>query len=298
MSKQGSTKDSIRHVVSGLEKPDRIDRYLRNAFPDWGRKETSKLITASEVELNGRIVHLGSWEVTNGDVIEIDTPPEPLPVGFTAFDPAWILADDGAIIALNKPAGLLTEPTRWGEGVNLYDLALAHFNHDLWMPHRLDRDTSGVVLFARDDEIGRWLDMQFRERTVEKYYVAVVQAPNKLLVEGEIRAPLDFDTKRPDRVKVVRSGGKWAKTVYKAEPVDPAQGDRQLMHLWPETGRTHQLRVHLAHMGAPILGDRYYGDAASASRLMLHAAEIWLPRRYEREPVLYSAPIPPEFQVT
>ena len=285
--------DAIRHVVSGLEKPDRIDRYLRNTFPDWGRKETSKLITASEVELNGQIVHFGSWEVQNGDVIEIDTPPEPLPTGFTALDPAWILADDGEIIALNKPEGLLTEPTRWGEGVNLWDLAIAHFNCSLWLPHRLDRDTSGVVLLARSDDIGRWMDMQFRDRTVEKYYVAVVNAPNKLAGEGEIRAHLDFDKKRPDRVKVVRSGGKWAKTVYKAAP---HMDDKQLVHLWPETGRTHQLRVHLASMDAPILGDRYYGDAQSAPRLMLHAAEIWLPRRYEREPVLYSAPIPPEFK--
>ncbi len=293
MSKKGSAKGSIRHVVSGLEKPDRIDRYLRNTFPDWGRKETSKLITAGEVELNGRTVHFGSWEVENGDVIEIDTPPEPLPVGFTTFDPAWILADDGEIIALNKPEGLLSEPTRWGEGVNLLDLAQAHFGTDLWMPHRLDRDTSGVVIFARDEEIGRWLDMQFRERTVEKHYVAVVHAPNKLAAEGEIRAPLGFDAKRPDRVKVVRSGGKWARTVYKTNP--PA-GDKQFVSLWPETGRTHQLRVHLAHMGAPILGDRYYGDARSAPRLMLHAAELSLPRRNAREPVLYSAPIPPEFK--
>jgi 23S rRNA pseudouridine1911/1915/1917 synthase len=287
--------DAIRHVVSGLQKPDRIDRYLRHTFPHWGRKETGRLITAGKVELNGRTVHLGSWQVHNGDSLEIDTPPAPLPVGFTTFDTAWIVADDGTIIALNKPAGLLTEPTRWGEGINLLDLARAHFGANLWMPHRLDRDTSGVVLLARDDETGRWLDTQFRERTVQKHYVAVVHAPNKLAAEGEIRAPLFVDPQRPDRVMVVRSGGKWAKTLYKT---DAPQGNKQLVHLWPETGRTHQLRVHLAHMGAPILGDRIYGNAASAPRLMLHAAEITLPRHHEGEPTLYSAPIPPEFETT
>lgn len=292
MSDRKKQGERVRHVVSGLTGRDRLDRYLRHAFPTWGRREISKLITAGGVALNGRAVNLGSWEVRNGDVISIAQPPADLPVGPAALDPAWILADDGAIIALNKPAGLLTEPTRWETGVNLRDLAIAHFACALWLPHRLDRDTSGLVLLARDADTGRWLDSQFKARTIRKHYVAVVRVPNRLEAQGEIVTRLEFMPQRRDRVQVVRTGGMWARTVYASEP---PKGRGQLVHLWPDTGRMHQLRVHLAYMDAPILGDRYYGDAASAPRLLLHAADLTLPPRDAEPARIYSAPIPLEF---
>lgn len=298
MSAPKSEDVGVRHVVSGLTARDRLDRYLRHAFPTWGRREISKLITGGGVAINGRFVTLGSWEVRNGDAITIAQPPADLPAGPAVLDPAWILTDDGAIIALNKPAGLLTEPTRWDTGANLRDLAIAHFACALWLPHRLDRDTSGLVVLARDADTGRWLDAQFKARTIKKHYVAVVRVPNRLEAQGEIVTRLDFMAQRRDRVQVVRAGGMWARTVYQAEP---AQGQgvqqRQLVHLWPDTGRTHQLRVHLAYMDAPILGDRYYGDAASAPRLLLHAADLTLPPRDAQPARTWSAPIPPEFDV-
>ncbi len=292
----GAPEESLRLTVQGLAGPTRIDRFLRDRFPAWGRKETGRLIGAGQVQVNGKKVHLASWEVRNGDRLAIANPPAARPDGPTRFDPAWLLEDDGALLAVNKPAGLLSEPTRWGEGTNLRDLAAAFVGEPLEMAHRLDRDTSGVIVLARPGDTKRWLDAQFRTRTAHKQYVAVVHAPNELAAEGEIRAPLAPDPARDDRMRVVRAGGRPSLTCYRTQPPAPGRGGAaQWVDLWPETGRTHQLRVHLAHMGAPILGDRLYGDPASAPRLMLHALSLWLPGRDGGPPRRFDAPLPPEF---
>lgn len=280
------------YTVKGLSAPQRLDKTLRTAFPDWSRKATDAAINDRRVTVNGKPVWLGSWQVRNGDRIVVVDPPTAVERGPRIFDPAWILADTGAIIAIDKPAGLLSESNRWGAGVNLWALAEAHFQTPLTLFHRLDRDTSGVVLLTRSQtypEINRLLDHAFQQRTVQKTYYALVVSPNRLAEEGEIRLPLDHDPKHRDRMIVVRSGGQWARTLYE---VEPSQDTSQAVWLYPETGRAHQLRVHLAAMGAPILGDRLYGDRDSAARLMLHAHRIMLPALADAAEVEFVAPIP------
>lgn len=291
-----AVQESAHHTVRGLTAPQRLDKTLREAFPDWGRKASEAAIQSKRVTVNGKVIWLGSWQVRNGDRITVADPPTALERGPQTFDPAWVLADDSAIIAINKPAGLLSEMNRWGQGVNLWALAKAYFAARLTLFHRLDRDTSGVVLFTRperDAQINRLLNQCFQQRTVHKTYLAQVAFPNALASKGEIRLPLDHDPKRRDRMVVVRSGGQWACTRYRTE--EPRDGV-QTVWLYPETGRTHQLRVHLAASGAPILGDRLYGEADAAPRLMLHAQRIALPFPKGNERV-YTAPIPPEFDV-
>jgi 23S rRNA-/tRNA-specific pseudouridylate synthase len=149
-----------------------------------------------------------------------------------------------------------------------------------------------VVLFTRSaqfPEINRLLDQHFQQRTVQKTYYAHVAYPNRLEAEGEIRLPLDHDPRQRDRMVVVRSGGLWAKTLYTTEP--PRDGF-QPVWLFPETGRTHQLRVHLAALGAPILGDRLYGEQRSALRMMLHAYQIVVPEMEFSSELSFTAPIP------
>ena len=127
---------------------------------------------------------------------------------------------------------------------------------------------------------------------VVKEYVAIVAAPNLLQDEGRISARLAPDPQRRERMIVVTKGGQGAATRY---AVAARQADRCLVRLWPETGRTHQLRVHLALLQAPILGDRLYGDAQAAPRLLLHAWQLTLPDPAGTGPRTFVAPLPPEF---
>ena len=254
-----------------LPEPTRLDRVLRQHFPSWGRQAVQRAIIAGTVQVNGRNVWLASWQVRNGDSITISDPPGDKPSAPLGFDAAWLIADDGEIIAVNKPAGLLSEPAKAPNAVNLRDLARAYFAANLTLFHRLDRDTSGVMLLTRPGPINKLLSAAFQSGAVNKQYLALVAAPNRLEDAGVIAVRLAPDPQRHDRMVVASRGGQPAITRYQ---VEQRLADRLLVRLWPQTGRTHQLRVHLAHMGAPILGDRLYGDAASAPRLMLHAQSI------------------------
>ncbi|MBW7883046.1 MAG: RluA family pseudouridine synthase [Caldilineaceae bacterium] len=283
---------TVRTIVAqGLVSPTRLDRFLRQQDAAWGRQAVQQLISRRKVKVNGRPVWLSSWEIRNGDRVELDELPERKAEPPTSFDDSWLLADDGDIVAVNKPAGLLSEPTRWTQSANLLDLARVRFG-PVTLFHRLDRDTSGLVLLTRGAAINRRLAAAFQQRLVEKEYIAVVATPNRLAPAGTIQVRLDTHPQRADRMVAVTKGGHWALTRY---AVVAEEAGRQWVRLWPETGRTHQLRVHLAHLEAPILGDRFYGDANSAPRLMLHAWKIQLPATGDDPARSYLAPLPPGF---
>lgn len=282
----------VRVTARDLHKPVRLDRFLRDQFPDAGRRSIQSLIAGGRVNVNGRQVRLSSWLIRSGDRVELPGPPRAKPRPFAAIDDAWLIADEGEILAIDKPAGLLAEPTRYSGAVSLLALAEARFGK-LTLFHRLDRDTSGVILLTRSQTANRYLDHAFQQRTVEKEYVAAVRAPNRLLSEGVITAAIGPDPARRDMMAVVERGGKPAVTRYRVVAATDAV---QWVLLWPQTGRTHQLRVHLAHLDAPILGDRLYGgELSAAARLMLHAHSITLPAAQTFPPRTYRAPLPEDF---
>jgi RluA family pseudouridine synthase len=279
-------------VVHDLTKPTRLDRLLRNQFPTWGRQAVQQLISRGKVQVNGRVVWLASWTVQNRDRIEVWESPTAKPEPPMRFDDSWLIEATAELVVVNKPAGLLSEPTRWGQGVNLRDLASARFG-SLLLFHRLDRDTSGVVLLTRPGLINQYLDHAFKTHRVRKEYMAVVQHPNQLAAKGVIEERLAPDPQRRDRMGVTPRGGQPAVTRYQ---VERTSADRQWVRLWPETGRTHQLRVHLAHLGAPIWGDRLYGpQPPTVDRLLLHALRLELPDDGNFPARTYSAPLPGEF---
>ena len=283
---------SYTFAVAGLPAPTRLDRALQAHQPAWGRSAVRGLIEGRQVRVNGRPVWLCSWQVHNGDRIELLALPEAKPQPFEHFDDAWIIAEEPDLAAVDKPAGLLSESPRWREAGNLLDLARQRFG-PVHLFHRLDRDTSGVVLLTRNAAINHYLDAAFKQGAVEKEYLAVVAAPNQLQAEGVIRLPIGRHPTRRDMMAVVETGGQRAVTRYRVIHAGPAQ---QWLRLWPETGRTHQLRVHLAYLDAPILGDRlYHPDARGAPRLMLHASRISLPASAAHPQRAYVAPTPPEF---
>lgn len=262
-----------RFTVSGQGGQTRLDKALREKFPQWGRRAVSQVIERKQVRVNGKPVWLGSWKVGNGDKIEVFNPPKSKPPKQTAFDPNWVVADQGDLIVIDKPAGLLSQATRAGGDDNLLSLAQEYYSADIHLFHRLDRDTSGLCLLTRPGPVNATLDEVFKSQQVEKEYVAIVGQRGQLEESGTIRLYLDQHEHRVDMMQVVEKGGQYSQTAYRLE--GQTKGG-WLVRLWPKTGRTHQLRVHLASLQAPIVGDRLYGGT-SASRLMLHARRLALP---------------------
>ncbi len=272
--------------------PGRLDKTLRNAFPDWGRRAVGEVIAAKHVRVNGHAVWLASWMVQPGDRIEVHHPPGALPTGPSAFDDAWLIHIDEDIVVVDKPSGLRAEGTRAEDrSANLLSLCALRFG-DVTLTHRLDRDTSGVLVLARTRVARQALDEAFKSHSLEKHYVAVVQAPNRLADSGRISLSLAPDPRRHDRMIAVDAGGKAARTRYRVA----SRGElSDVVDLWPATGRTHQLRVHCAALGAPILGDRLYGSAASAPRMMLHAHSLEVPTIGGSAARTFLAQLPPGF---
>ncbi len=189
-------------------------------------------------------------------------------------DPLVVLHEDAQLLVLDKPAGLLSVP---GRGDHLADCLLTRAQAafpDALLVHRLDRDTSGVMVFALTPAAQRHLGQQFENRQVKKTYVARVWGrldPR----EGTVDAPLIVDWPNRPRQKIDWENGKPAVTDWK---VQSYEDHATRVRLFPQTGRSHQLRVHMLSLGHPILGDPFYADgpARDAPRLMLHATELRL----------------------
>lgn len=201
--------------------------------------------------------------------------------------PLQILYQDKDLLVVNKPSGLLTNP---GRALELSDSVLSRVKREFptaLLVHRLDLGTSGVVVFALRRKAERELKRQFAERLVKKRYLAVV-AGVMSAEPGEINLPLSADPDQAPKQRV-DTAGKPAQTFYQRIAV---RQDCSLVELRPVTGRSHQLRVHLAALGHPILGDNFYASpeqAAAAPRLLLHAAELRLQQPYSQQPLLFTA---------
>jgi tRNA pseudouridine32 synthase/23S rRNA pseudouridine746 synthase len=204
---------------------------------------------------------------------------------------SWVcLVQDAALVAADKPAGLLAVP---GRGEANRDCLAARVQADVpdaLVVHRLDQATSGVMLFGRGAASQRALSMAFAERRVAKRYEAIVHglvSPD----EGEIDLPLAADWPKRPRQQVDRERGKPSLTRWRVLSRDAAAGTTRLQ-LEPVTGRSHQLRVHLAAIGHAIVGDTLYAPRADAPRLMLHACELRLPHPADGRTLIVTSPLP------
>ena len=199
-----------------------------------------------------------------------------------------ILYQDESFLAVNKPTGLLTVPGKGPDKQDcLYHRVLEEFP-DALMVHRLDMDTSGLVLFARSPEAQRNLSMQFEQREISKTYIAVVEGVIQKNV-GMVDFPMrkDMDQRLPPKHVVDCVRGKKAVTEWK---VLERYENTTRVALFPKTGRSHQLRVHMQSIGFPIIGDPIYGQ--SAERLMLHAQSLELLHPITAEPIRLECPAP------
>jgi tRNA pseudouridine32 synthase/23S rRNA pseudouridine746 synthase len=188
----------------------------------------------------------------------------------TSNSPLDLIYQDDYLLVANKPAGLLAVPGRGEDKQDCLSSRLQQDFPDALIVHRLDMSTSGLMLFARGAEMQKRLSLMFQDREVEKRYIAVVAG--KLEPEtGEVNLPIAADWPNRPLQKIDAESGKHSLTRYRVLGID---NDNTRVELEPVTGRTHQLRVHMAAIGHPILGDALYGDEASAPRLMLHATSL------------------------
>ena len=269
----------------------RLDIYLSTKFDTTiSRSLWQKYIKAGYVSVNNKVATTPKFEVDETDEIALNLPEKEQ----TDVD-LPILYEDDDVIVVNKPSGLLThakgglsdEPT-----VAEIIRPKTSFATDTDRPgivHRLDRDTSGLLIIAKNPESAAHLQRQFAERTAKKTYIAITDGKPKLNA-AKIDLPIGRNPSAPSTFRI-DPNGKPAQTTYHVLAENDAQS---LVELEPTTGRTHQLRVHLAHLNTPILGDRVYGKSSDC-RMMLHAQklEITLP---SGERKVFEAAIPDEFK--
>lgn len=268
----------------------RLDAYVAQYWPEHSRSVWQKYIESGYVSVNGTVETVTKRVLGEDDEVTISVPSDPV------YDDHElpIIFQDLNVMVINKPIGVLTHSKgALNEEFTVADFfkRFSSYHADTNRPgiiHRLDRDTSGVLIGALNDETASMLQRQFSERKTHKTYIAVVEGAPKEH-EAIIDLPIGRNPKSPSSFRV-DPGGKTAQTKYK---VLGSNEKYSLVELKPITGRTHQLRVHMAYLGTPIRGDRVYGK--QADRLYLHAAslEITIP---EGDRKTFTAPVPDIFE--
>ena len=280
----------------------RLDRFLAGELAHLSRARVQALIRGGHVCLNRRPVSKPAEEVRAADIITCEEPPvvettlaaEPLSLS--------VLYEDDDLIVLDKAAGMVTHPAPGNDAGTLVNALLAHCptlsgiggERRPGIVHRLDKETSGCLVVAKNDFTHRALAAQFAGRTMDKYYLALVRGTPKPSA-GTIDAPIGrHPVHRKKMAVLVPPHGRSARTDYRViRPL--AGGAGSLVECRLHTGRTHQIRVHFKHLGYPILGDALYGGPRPPARQMLHAWKLGFahPRTGERRE--FRAPLPPDF---
>lgn len=292
----------------------RIDAYLASRYPDYSRSVIQKVIDADAVLINGKVVK-ASYRVREGDEISVWLPelasdeilPEDIPLS--------ILYEDEWLTVVDKPPGLVTHPAKGHWSGTLVNALQFHFDtlstvsgeQRPGVVHRLDRDTSGLMIVAKEDSAHRLLARQFEQRTIQKEYLAIVQ--------GEIERDSDYIEKfigphpthrEKTAIRRAEDGGKPASTYY--ETIERFRGF-SLVRCLPRTGRTHQIRVHMLYIGYPIVADKLYSgrdrltladvsgrpadsEITLIDRQALHARRIRFEHPVTNAPLDFTSPVP------
>jgi 23S rRNA pseudouridine1911/1915/1917 synthase len=275
---------------------ERIDRFIA-ARGGISRGEARRALERGGVFLEGKRCKVAGRLVRAGQkvVVNLEEAGRAAEAAVT-LDRSRLLFADAHVAVVDKPAGVPAQPTLTSDRGHLPELVASLLGAPVRLVHRLDRETSGVTVLARTADAARVLADAFREGSPEKTYLALcARAPEP--PEGRIDAPLGKDPRHPGR-RMVTDAGEAAATRYRTLAVGP--GGVALVEAFPETGRTHQIRVHLAARGAPLLGDARYGGPRMVAdlpvpRVMLHARRLEVPHPSTGERVAFEAPVPADF---
>ena len=292
---------TIQLVVAKSAARLRIDRYLANELAQFSRTRLQRLIQKGFVRLNGKPARPRDF-VHTGDRIDLSEPPPQKNDNQPEAIPLDILFEDDDLLVLNKPAGLVMHP---GAGHREHTLVNALLYHSPKLSgiggmerpgivHRLDKETSGCLVVAKNDETHRGLSLQFRARTVEKIYLALVGGKLRKSA-GTIEEKIARHPVHRQRMAAISSRGRDAKTEYR---VIGEGKNASLIECRLHSGRTHQIRVHLHHLGHPVLGDKVYAPklAKDFSRQMLHAWKLGFQHPRTGDWKSFEAPWPDDFR--
>ena len=281
----------------------RLDKLLMARLPGYSRSHVQALIRGGHVLVDGAAQKAG-YKFKGGEQVAVWLPTRPEQRIEAEDIPLEIVYEDQHIAIINKPAGLVTQPGAGHESGTLVNALLWRYpdmavmlddprtQDRLGIAHRLDRGTSGLLAIARDSQSLFALMRQFQERTVDKVYLALLERRPESNT-GLIDAPIARDPRQRKRM-AVRRGGKAAQTEFEVLD-DNFQGDRALVKLRLLTGRTHQIRVHLAFIGCPVVGDTVYGrrkQRVKLKRQFLHAHELAIDHPATGERLRFTSELP------
>jgi len=304
-----SSNSVLLQVDEDSESPEtlreRLDRYLSQHLPDLSRSRIQQLIEQGNVQVNGKVCTSKKATVKLGDCISLEIP-DAQPLDLQPEDiPLDILYEDDSLLILNKPAGLVVHPAPGHPEGTLVNALLAHCPNlpgigGVQRPgivHRLDKDTTGAIAIAKTDQAQQHLQAQLKAKTARREYLGVVYgvpASESGTIDLAIgRHPVD---RKKMAVVPIEKGGRSALTHWL---VQERLGNYTLIHFQLETGRTHQIRVHSAHIGHPIVGDPVYSSGRSIGVNLpgqaLHAWRLRLQHPVTEEHIQVTAPPPPAF---
>ena len=284
--------------------PDRLDKYLVSCLPEFSRARVQGLILDGFVKVNGVPAKKAGQMLEDGFDIEIRIPP-PVPSGLIAEEiPLDIVFENDDLIVVNKPAGMVVHPSAGHYSGTLVNAVLG-YDPDLegiggeerpGLVHRLDKETSGLIILAKNERAHNWLQDQFRLRKVEKTYLALVDGKPPTPA-GRVEAPIGRDPSHRKKMAIVQPGkGRDAVSEYKTLETFK---NHTLLEFHPHTGRTHQIRLHCLFLGCPIVGDAVYGKkkiTVTIDRHFLHAFRLKIILPNEEHPRTFEAELPEELK--
>lgn len=285
-------------------KEERLDKFLVDRLPDFSRSRLQYLIKDGRVSVDGKIITKTGFILgANNQVTVLLPPTQPAGIIPEAI-PLNIIYENNDLAVIDKPAGMVVHPAAGHEHGTLVNAVMAHDpnlegiggEQRPGIVHRLDKDTSGLILVAKNDSALHWLQDQFRLRKVRKFYLALSDG-HPPTPTGRIEAPIGRDPSHRKQMAIVTDGkGRPAVSEYRVIETFP---QHTLFEVHPETGRTHQIRLHLNLIGCPIVGDTLYGrkhPTLPLNRQFLHAARLTITLPGETVPRTFESPLPPDLQ--
>ena len=305
-SSEAKQRVSERVVQLRFEKlaTERLDKFLTESLPEFSRSRIQGLIADGFVDVNGHPAKKAGQTLELGATLTVRIPP-PVPTDLLAEEiPLDIIFENQDLLVVNKPAGMVVHPAAGHASGTLVNAVLG-YDSDLegiggeerpGVVHRLDKETSGLILLAKNERAHRWLQDQFRLRNVEKTYLALVEGKPPTPF-GRVEAHIGRDPRNRKRMAIT-SASKGREAISEYKTLESFK-NHTLLEFHPLTGRTHQIRIHCAFLKCPIVGDEVYGRKNAGlpiNRHFLHAYRLKIILPGEKEPRNFEAPIPDELE--
>ena len=294
-----------RFVADRGDDGERLDIFLVRRFPGYSRTQLARQISEGHVAVNGRLAGRikPGMRIEDGDEVRVWLTQRTEPYAAPEKIALKVVFEDPYLLVIDKPPGLTVHPGTGEKGGTMANALAYHFGElsrvqgpmRPGIVHRLDKDTSGLILVAKNDQTHHGLASQFRERTVRKTYLAVVRGVCELDADL-VSAPIGVNKRMPTRMSVRFDVGRASETYYEvAERFER----HTLVRCMPKTGRTHQIRIHMEFVGHPLVGDKLYGGAEPALRELcprqaLHAHRISFRHPDTGEEMTFESPMPPD----